>query len=151
MVEPALLSIRERLRDPACQVDVDVPAELPPLRADRDALVTVLLNLLDNAFKYTGPEKRISLRASHEEGRVVLRVTDNGLGIAPRDQKRIFRRFYRVDQRLARETQGCGLGLSIVEFIIRAHGGEVKVESGPGIGSTFLVLLPCQAAREALV
>ena len=151
VVKSALLSIRERLRDPACQVDVDVPAELPLVRADRDALVTVLLNLLDNAFKYTGPEKRISLRASHEEGRVALRVTDNGLGIAPRDQKRIFRRFYRVDQRLARETQGCGLGLSIVEFIVRTHGGEVKVESGLGTGSTFLVLLPCQdAAREAL-
>jgi signal transduction histidine kinase len=148
VVEPALWSLRERQRASHCQVEVSIPATLPPLWADRDALVTVLLNLLDNALKYTGPDKRIELRASHEEGHVVFQVIDNGIGISPRDQKRIFRRFYRVDQRLARETQGCGLGLSIVEFIVSAHGGAVTVESRPGAGSTFSILLPCHAAAR---
>ena len=80
---------------------------------------------------------------------MVFAVEDNGIGIAPRDQKRIFRRFYQVDRRLSRDTGGCGLGLSIVEFIVRAHGGTVNVESQPGAGSTFSVRLPRhERARE---
>jgi signal transduction histidine kinase len=129
---------------------VEVNPGLPPLVADEDALITVLRNLLDNACKYTPAEKRIRIRAREQDGRVAFDVEDNGIGIAPREQKRIFRRFYQVDQRLARETGGCGLGLSIVEYIVRAHGGEVAVESRPGEGSTFHVLVPCRpAAAEA--
>jgi two-component system phosphate regulon sensor histidine kinase PhoR len=105
----------------------------------------VLLNLLDNAYKYTREEKRISVCVSRENGHVVFAVKDNGIGIAPREQKRIFRRFYQVDRRLARQAGGCGLGLSIVDFIVRAHGGRVNVESHPGTGSTFRVLLPYEA------
>jgi signal transduction histidine kinase len=85
------------------------------------------------------------LHAYREAGQVVFEVEDNGIGISPRDQKRIFRRFYQVDQRLARATGGCGLGLSIVEFIARAHGGAVRVKSQPGAGSTFRVSLPCDS------
>jgi len=88
--------------------------------------VTVLLNLLDNAYKYTPTDRRVSVRVYHEPGHVVFAVEDNGIGIASRDQKRIFRRFYQVDQSLARETGGCGLGLSIVDFIVHAHGGKVR-------------------------
>ncbi len=142
VVQPAMFAMRERFRAPDTHVEVDVTAGLPPLWANRDAIVTVLLNLLDNAHKYTGREKRISLRAFRENGCVVFSVQDNGIGIAKRDQKRIFRSFYRVDQRLARETGGCGLGLSIVDFIVRAHGGSVAVESRPGAGSTFRVAIP---------
>ncbi len=116
--------------------------------ADEDALVTVLLNLLDNAYKYTPAEKRIGLRAFSDNGGVVFAVEDNGIGIAPREQKRIFRRFYQVDRRLAREAGGCGLGLSIVEFILRAHGGTVQVKSQPGKGSTFSVVLPGAARMK---
>ncbi|HEY6343430.1 MAG TPA: ATP-binding protein [Bryobacteraceae bacterium] len=106
-------------------------------------LVTALLNLLDNAYKYTPAEKRISLRAYRDGASVVFAVEDNGIGIAPREQKRIFRKFYQVDRRLARETGGCGLGLSIVDEIVRAHGGSVRLRSRPGQGSTFFVCLPC--------
>jgi signal transduction histidine kinase len=115
---------------------------LPAVRADEDALVTVLLNLLDNAWKYTPGEKRIGVRAYREKGRVVFAVEDNGIGIAARERKKIFRRFYQVDRRLAREAGGCGLGLSIVEFIVRAHGGSIDVKSQPGRGSTFSVAIP---------
>jgi len=142
VVEAALESARERLSAPECRLEVSVADGLPAVRADEDALVTVLLNLLDNAWKYTPGEKRIGVRAYRDRGRVVFAVEDNGIGIAPRERKKIFRRFYQVDRRLARETGGCGLGLSIVEFIVRAHGGSIEVESQPGRGSTFSVAVP---------
>ena len=109
-------------------------------------MVTVLVNLLDNAYKYTPDDKRITVRVSRESGQgdqVVFAVEDNGIGIPSREQKRIFRRFYRVDRRLARETTGSGLGLSIVDAIVRAHGGTVRVDSRPEQGSTFTVSVPC--------
>ena len=121
---------------------VEIAPDLPLIAADRDALVTALLNLLDNAYKYTPADERISVRAFREGDYVVFAVDDNGIGIAPREQKRIFRRFYRVDQRLARETSGSGLGLSIVDAIVRAHGGSVHVRSRPDHGSTFAVYMP---------
>jgi signal transduction histidine kinase len=123
---------------------VDVSPGLPALYADEDALVTVVLNLLENAYKYTGDDKRVELRARLEATRVVIEVQDNGIGIARRDRTRIFRPFYQVDQRLARERGGCGLGLSIVDFIVRAHAGQVTVESEPGAGSLFRVTLPAR-------
>jgi signal transduction histidine kinase len=130
--------MRERFNDLA----VDVEPGLPAIHADPDALLTALVNLLDNAWKYTRSEKRICLRATREAGQVVFAVEDNGIGIAAREQKRIFRRFYQVDARLARETGGCGLGLTIVESIARAHGGSVRVASQVGAGSTFSLSLP---------
>jgi len=152
VVESALTAMGERLQAPECKVEVRCAPGLPTLHADRHALTTVLLNLLDNAWKYTPGEKLIRVRAYRQNGRVLFDVEDNGIGIAPREQKRIFRRFYQVDRRLAREAGGCGLGLSIVEFIVRAHGGEVTVESRPSAGSTFHVALPCGAApsKEAV-
>jgi signal transduction histidine kinase len=138
VVQTAAAAMRERLG-----VQVEIDSDLPPVRADEDAMVTVLVNLLDNAYKYTPGDKRVSVRAYREGSSVVFAVEDNGIGIAPREQKRIFRKFYQVDQRLARETGGCGLGLSIVDYIVRAHGGTVRVESRPGTGSTFRVTLPC--------
>jgi signal transduction histidine kinase len=148
IVRDALEAAEERLGAVAptvmnqCHLEVNVAEGLPPVRADEDALVTVLLNLLDNAWKYTPGEKRIALRAYRAHGRVVFAVEDNGIGIAPREHRKIFRRFYQVDRRLARETGGCGLGLSIVEFIVRAHGGSIDVKSQPGRGSTFSVAIP---------
>ncbi len=154
VIQAAAHIMRERLQTPACRFEIEAGSDLPLIDADEDAVITVLLNLIDNAYKYTpaGREavKHICVRAHRAGDEVVFEVTDNGIGIAPRDQKRIFRRFYQVDQRLARETGGCGLGLSIVDFIVKAHGGSVRVESRPGAGSTFIVRLPCAAeAREA--
>jgi signal transduction histidine kinase len=80
---------------------------------------------------------------------VAFSVSDNGIGIERREQRRIFRRFYRVDQRLARDTAGVGLGLSIVELIARGHGGRVTVDSTPGQGSTFTLTIPAAAAGAA--
>ena len=127
---------------------IDVPQDLAPLYGDQDALVTVLLNLLENAYKYSGDDRRVSLRARQERERVVIEVADNGIGIARGELKRIFRPFYQVDQRLARDRGGCGLGLSIVDFVVRAHGGRVTVESQPGAGSVFRVDLPTRTAQR---
>ena len=141
IVASAAAVVRERLHG-ADDFKVDVEPGLPAIHADPDALLTALVNLLDNAWKYTRSEKRICLRAKREAGQVVFAVEDNGIGIAAREQKRIFRRFYQVDARLARETGGCGLGLTIVESIARAHGGSVRVASQVGAGSTFSLCLP---------
>lgn len=143
-------ALSERFRSPGVRLEVDVAPGLPAVRADADALVTALLNLLDNAYKFTGEDKRLRLRAFESEGRVAFAIEDNGIGIPARERKRIFRRFYQVDRRLSRGAGGCGLGLSIVDYIVRAHRGEVRVESRPGEGSTFTVLLPPAAnARGA--
>ena len=77
-------------------------------------------------------------------------MADNGIGLSPRDQKRVFRRFYQVDRELARQAGGVGLGLSIVEFIVKAHKGYIQVSSQPGAGSTFTVSVPADAATQSL-
>jgi len=137
VVGDAVGAIRDRL--PAtCALTVNVDSELPTVLADREGLAAALINLLDNALKYSPGEPRITVSAQRAgDSLVAFAVTDNGIGIAPREQRRIFRRFYRVDQRLSRETSGVGLGLSIVDLIARAHGGHVTVRSKPGAGSTF--------------
>ncbi|MGV3532626.1 MAG: sensor histidine kinase, partial [Chthoniobacteraceae bacterium] len=142
VAEGALAAMRERCEQPGCELETEIAADLPQVRGDLDALATALRNLLDNAWKYTGEEKRIGLRASANNGHVEFAVTDNGCGIPARETRRIFERFYRVDQRVARTTEGCGLGLSIVHEIVAAHAGTVDVSSQPGRGSTFTIKLP---------
>ena len=143
IVASAVAAIRERVPVDG-DVRVEVAPELPPVLADAEALSTALSNLLENALKYTPADKRIVVRASHDgNGSVLFAVEDNGIGIPVREQRRIFRRFYRVDQRLSSETSGVGLGLSIVDLIVRGHSGTVSVRSAPGSGSTFTLRVPC--------
>jgi len=125
-----------------CCFETDIPDELPEIRADHDAMVTVLVNLLDNAYKYSYDEKRIKLSATGDDTSVSFQVSDNGLGIPRRALKKIFQRFYQVDRSLTRRAEGCGLGLSIAKFIVDAHQGTIIVESKPGQGSTFTVRIP---------
>jgi signal transduction histidine kinase len=137
IVTTAVDAVRDRLPETAT-LDIDVAPSLPAVMVDGEAVIAALVNLLDNALKYTPAEKRIVVRACRAgDGFVQFMVSDNGIGIPVREQQRIFRRFYRVDRRLARETGGVGLGLSIVELIARGHGGTVTVRSGPGEGSIF--------------
>ena len=143
VINAAVAAIRERV-PPDCDLRVEVAPDLPPVRADEGAVVSALINLLDNAMKYTPDEKRVVVRAARMRGGVAFEVQDNGIGIAPREHRRIFRRFYRVDQRLASATSGVGLGLSIVELIARAHGGSISVQSDEGAGSTFTLYVPCE-------
>lgn len=142
IVEAAVAAVRERFNAPGCQFQTQAAADLPCIMADADAMVTALVNLLDNAYKYSGEEKQVSLNAAAANGSVTFAVKDNGIGLSPRDTRRIFKRFFQVDQRLSRSGGGCGLGLSIVKFIVTAHHGSVQVESQPGRGSTFTISLP---------
>jgi signal transduction histidine kinase len=129
-----------------CCFETDIPDGLPEIKADHDALVTVLVNLLDNAYKYSAEEKRIWLTVDGDDHAIRFSVRDNGLGIPRRALKKIFRRFYQVDRSLSRRTEGCGLGLSIAKFIVDAHQGTLAVESKPGQGSTFTVTIPTASA-----
>ena len=120
---------------------LDVPDEEVFIEADRAALCDALLNLLTNAITYGGdpPEIRFSVEVGPKEVRFV--VKDNGQGLAKREHSRIFEKFYRVDDRLSREREGSGLGLAIVKHVVRAHRGRVEVESAPGQGSAFSVVI----------
>ncbi len=115
-----------------------------PVRAlvDRRALEQILLNLLDNAIKYSDEGAQIALRITRDGDRIRIDVSDDGVGIPEQDQARIFERFYRVDKSRSRDLGGTGLGLSIVKHLAQTSGGEVFVESQEGKGTTFSVLLP---------
>jgi signal transduction histidine kinase len=135
-------SVQTKFATHHCQFALELAEPLPEIVADHDAIVTVLVNLLDNACKYTSEQKRIALKVFAADGFVCFAVSDNGIGLARRHLRRIFDRFYQVDSSLARKAEGCGLGLSIVKFIVDAHKGRVSVDSKPGQGSTFTVRLP---------
>jgi two-component system phosphate regulon sensor histidine kinase PhoR len=139
--------VRER-RD--VELEIAIPSGLPPMYADHDALVDAVVNLLSNAYKYGGDPRHITVSASSSDGKVRISVADNGQGIERAEHKRIFQKFYRVDDRLAREREGSGLGLAIVEHIVRAHGGHVELESELGHGSKFSLVLMAQARGPVL-
>ncbi len=142
LVGAAAEAVRQRFESGGCRFEVEAPPDLPAVNADADAMVTVLLNLLDNAWKYSGEGRRVALRARAEDGQICIEVEDDGIGMTRRQARRAFERFYQADSRLSRSAGGCGLGLSIVKFIVDAHGGSVDVRSEPGKGSTFAVRLP---------
>ncbi len=141
IVEEALEATREKLESAGFQLEIDISPDLPEIAADPDAMITVLLNLIENSYKYSDDDRRVIMRAFELDGRVCLEVQDQGIGMSGRTVKKIFDRFYQADRSLARKTGGCGLGLSIVEFVVQAHRGEIAVESRPGRGSTFTIKL----------
>jgi two-component system, OmpR family, phosphate regulon sensor histidine kinase PhoR len=128
----------------AKQITLDIEAcnELLTARADEEGVRTILNNLVDNAIKYTPAAGRVTVRFLEGEGQVTLEVADTGIGIAAKDQARVFERFYRVDKARSREVGGTGLGLSIVKHLVQAFGGSVGLESQLGRGATFRVELP---------
>jgi two-component system sensor histidine kinase SenX3 len=105
-------------------------------------LVSALHNLLANAIQYSPPGSRVGIGVRSTGGVVEIAVTDQGIGIPEEDLDRVFERFYRVDQARSRHTGGTGLGLSIVKHAVQNHGGDVRVWSKPGRGSTFTIRLP---------
>ncbi len=141
-------------------VRVEIPADLPDIDADAHQLDQVFFNLIDNALRHAAPLSQngrgaggpeIVVRAEAEPGggrSMHLTVADNGQGILLADQPHVFERFYRVHKDRFRQSGGTGLGLSIVKHIVRAHGGEVSVESVPGRGATFHVRLPVSQGAQ---
>lgn len=119
-----------------------------PVIHDRRGMGSVLVNLLTNAHKFTGAEKRISLTVLDRQDAVEIRVEDDGLGVPPHELERIFEPFHRIEPGVGMRPAGTGLGLAIVDQIVRAHGGTVRVESEEGRGSVFTVTLPAAPAGE---
>jgi two-component system phosphate regulon sensor histidine kinase PhoR len=134
--------LRRSADDKSIAIKIDVPSGLAKVRGNEKLLAQVFLNLLDNAIKYTAPGGVITIHASPEDGAVRVDISDTGMGISEKDLPRIFERFYRVDKARSRESGGTGLGLSIVKHIIQAHDGQIRVQSKPGIGSTFSFSIP---------
>ncbi|HEY0725477.1 MAG TPA: ATP-binding protein [Pyrinomonadaceae bacterium] len=118
------------------------------LNGDEEMIKRMLLNLLDNAVKYTPEGGEISLAVEQQNGNAEIVVRDTGIGIPDEDQQRVFDRFYRVDKARSRALGGAGLGLSIVRCIVEAHGGHITIESTPQRGSTFTVLLPQKGTKS---
>jgi two-component system phosphate regulon sensor histidine kinase PhoR len=141
VAESVLESLAPRLKERSIEARV-VDDGAPQARADRRAVEHVLENLLDNAAKYTEPGGRIEVRARREGDLVAVDVADTGIGISEADQIRVFERFYRVDRARSRDLGGTGLGLSIVKHLVQAMGGEVRLRSALGLGSTFTFTLP---------
>lgn len=144
VVDKAVAAVRDRFGATGCRFEVSVSPRLPLIKADTDALVTALVNLLDNAWKYSGEARHIVLAVKGSDRAVGFSVKDNGIGLSSRDTKRIFQRFHQVHGHLSTAGGGCGLGLSIVQFIVSAHGGTIQVDSEAGRGSTFIITLPVQ-------
>ncbi len=117
---------------------------VPPMRVDREALARSLVNLVNNALKYSQDRKFIGVNLYRKNGSVKLEVVDHGIGIPSQEQDRIFEKFYRVGDPLVHNTKGSGLGLSLVRHIVKAHGGDVSVDSTPGEGSKFTITLPVE-------
>jgi two-component system phosphate regulon sensor histidine kinase PhoR len=115
---------------------------LPDMSADDVRISQVILNLLDNAIKYTPNNGTITISAAQKDSFIQIDIADTGIGIAEKDMPRLFERFYRVDKARSREQGGTGLGLSIVKHIVQSHGGEIWVESRQGKGSTFSFTIP---------
>jgi len=129
-------------------VRLKLETDSPPvaLNGDEELIKRMILNLLDNAVKYTPAGGEILLALARENGNAEIIVRDTGMGIAAADQSRVFDRFFRVDKARARAMGGAGLGLSIAQWIVAVHGGEISVASAPGQGSTFTVVLPLKAS-----
>ncbi len=123
--------------------------ELTEIRADEDRISQVLLNLTDNAIKYSQPGGQVTVRTRMYEGMAVVEVVDRGAGIPEQELARIFERFYRVEKGRTARFGGRGLGLAIAKNIVEAHGGELEVESRLGEGSCFRMLLPVNPEKES--
>ncbi len=140
---------RFKARSQDRDITVRFPSNFPLVMADRDRIEEVLMNLLDNAVKYSPRNQPIRVRGQVTEDDVIVSVTDTGQGIPLREQERIFERFQRVDNSMARRTQGAGLGLYICKAIVEAHGGRIWVKSELGQGSSFSFSLPREEKPQA--
>ncbi len=122
---------------------LNLEKNLPIISADKESVADVLVNLIDNSIKYSDSQKHIEILTSFNQHHVILRLSDRGVGIAPKDQKNIFDKFYRVTEKdLASKAKGSGLGLAIVKHIIEAHNGKIEVKSEIGNGTEFTIYFP---------
>jgi signal transduction histidine kinase len=148
LVRNTLESYRYQIEQQGFAFEESIDSNLPAVPVDREAIARALVNLVNNALKYSSDEKFLGVKLYRENSVVKLEVADHGIGIARRDLSKIFEKFYRAGDPLVHNTKGSGLGLSLVRHITHAHGGEIAVESIPGKGSKFTLSLPLASAVQ---
>ena len=148
LVSNTLDTYRAQIDEHGFTFEQRIDSNIPPVQVDREAIARSLVNLVTNALKYSDGEKFLGVNLYRADGVLKLEVVDHGIGIARNEQAKIFEKFYRAGNPLVHNTKGSGLGLSLVRHIAHAHGGEVDVESTPGIGSKFTLTLPLGQATQ---
>lgn len=148
LVRNTLDSYRYQIEQHGFTLEENIDPDIPPMRVDREAIARALVNLVNNALKYSAEDKFVRVKLYRENGSVKLEVADHGIGISRRDQPKIFEKFYRAGDPLVHNTKGSGLGLSLVRHITQAHGGDIAVESTPGKGSKFTLSLPLSPVQQ---
>lgn len=147
LVRETLESYRYQIEQQGFTFEEKIADDVPAVRVDRESIARSLLNLVNNSIKYSAEQKYLCVNLYRENGSVKLEVIDRGIGIPRAEQEKIFEKFYRVGDPLVHNTKGSGLGLSLVQTIVHAHGGDVLVESNQGHGSKFTVVLPVGVAN----
>jgi signal transduction histidine kinase len=142
VIESVLASYRYQIANSGFDVQTKLQPDLPPVSIDRDAMAQAISNLLDNAIKYSGKVKQVSIATKTLGSNLSIEIADRGIGIPRAEQAKIFDKFYRVGNGLVHDVKGSGLGLSLVKHIVEAHNGTISVESDVGTGSRFTILLP---------
>ncbi len=148
LVSNTLDTYRDQIDEHGFTFEQRIDSGIPPVPVDREAIARSLVNLVNNALKYSDREKFIGVKLYRVDRVLKLEVVDRGIGIPRTEQSKIFEKFYRAGDPLVHNTKGSGLGLSLVRHIAHAHGGEVAVESTPGKGSTFTLTLPLDPAAQ---
>jgi signal transduction histidine kinase len=148
IIRDTLDAFEHALASQGFKVEVLVPVDLPEVPLDAEAIAQALANLVDNAVKYSGEHKALTVEARPVGDELALSVADAGVGIAPEDQDKIFEKFYRAGRSETQGRRGSGVGLTLVRHIVEAHGGRVTVDSTPGAGSRFTLWLPVHRPRR---
>jgi signal transduction histidine kinase len=147
VVEDVLRSYDYQIVNAGFELTTDISHDLPTVSIDRDAISQAVLNLINNAVKYSDEVKKIAVRVRARDRFVEIEVTDSGIGIPRSEHEKIFEKFYRVSTGLVHNTKGSGLGLALVKHIVEAHDGRIAVESAQGKGSKFTIQIPASAAE----
>ena len=142
VVRSSVEAYKFQIIDSGFSIESELPDEPIIIKIDKDAISQVLLNLLNNAVKYSDDDKFIRIKISKNSTCALISVTDHGVGIPKDELKKIFDKFYRVSNTRTKETRGSGLGLTLAKHIIEAHGGTIEVDSEVGKGSRFIVRIP---------
>jgi signal transduction histidine kinase len=149
VVEEVIRSYEYQIINSGFELNAQIEHDLPPVSIDRDAISQALLNLINNAVKYSDETKEITVQVRSRDRAIAIEVDDKGIGIPRSEQEKIFEKFYRVSTGLVHNTKGSGLGLALVKHIVEAHDGKIIVESTPGKGSRFTMLIPVNGAAAA--
>jgi len=142
VIEGVLSTHRYQIMNSGFDVQTNIESDLPPVLIDREAMAQAISNLIDNAIKYSGKVKQLSIAARTVRSQLSIEIADHGVGIPRAEQARVFEKFYRVGDGLVHDVKGSGLGLSLVKHIVEAHKGTISVESDDDKGTRFTILLP---------